>query len=594
MLKVFDAPEQALAAADTYKLEFLEYCRKQSPAKFRAVLEEQLLNPVRGTRVSRCHEVLASLPWAAIVTTNLDNLLESSFVAMGNDIVVVDNETNIASAGLRNNTLILKMHGSVSSPDLVLTFSDYEDFDLHRPAMKAMVIALFARFPVLILGAGLSDPNVKNLYGIVYSVLGEAKHDCFYVSEPMPDFLEKVWVDRRFQFIHIRNEDLEGWLDELQANVEKLREKEQSRKEVEFLKRNALLRMSEMISRYDRLQQEYLATVHIPDLTMFQNRWETTLYAPLRSKFINHLPNGIARELLYIGPGPNAPLFRGPTSSFAGDTVARRVKKLVLADVCPSVLQDAKQELASRFPDLETQELTIDISGGRGEALLQYLCDSLNSSNSTEELEERLNRDATRLESESAVASGTYLKQACIEQGVTQQFDVVYSEMVASFTGTAPVMAFETATKRKFSGQLRAEKGAEILERLTTKILNIWQRYNDAVFRLHILSLSHVLKEDGVMIIATDVEKKFAAPGKGSIFSFTSTDLPDVDTTVARLDMRYMHESATWWVDQPFDFPITIEGVRAEYFLAHKHRISLVVYKKMRSLSGADAARREV
>ena len=133
---------------------------------------------------------------------------------------------------------------------------------------------------------------------------------------------------------------------------------------------------------------------------------------------------------------------------------------------------------------------------------------------------------------------------------------------------------------RKFSKQIRAQNGLDTLKNITSKMLGIWQNYNDTVFRFHVLSLSHLLKDGGVMIIATDVEKRFAAPEKDAIYSFTSEDLPDVPKSASCLDLQYKHDSITWWVDQPFDLPITIEQIPVEYFLAHKHRVSVAVYSK--------------
>jgi hypothetical protein len=83
------------------------------------------------------------------------------------------------------------MHGSPDSQAQVLTLSEYQAFDLKSNAMKALVLSYLLRHPILIVGAGLTDPNFLKLYSIVHESFGRFHHPAFYVSDDMPAFCEK-------------------------------------------------------------------------------------------------------------------------------------------------------------------------------------------------------------------------------------------------------------------------------------------------------------------------------------------------------------------------------------------------------------------
>ncbi|MFC7057845.1 SIR2 family protein [Halovenus salina] len=104
----------------------------------------------------------------AVITTNYDTFLE--------DFVYTDYEKVIGQTLIRepfaNIGEIFKIHGCTSDPsNLVLTSSDYEEFDSEKAYLSAKLLTFFTEHPVLIAGYRPNDPNVKRILSDVNSVL---------------------------------------------------------------------------------------------------------------------------------------------------------------------------------------------------------------------------------------------------------------------------------------------------------------------------------------------------------------------------------------------------------------------------------------
>jgi SIR2-like domain len=552
-----------------YRLEFLDAKKTQAAAELNRHLEDILTVQEAPTEIE---VLLCKLSWAAIITTNLDELIESAFKFIGEEFIVVESERDIASIGQQNGLLILKMHGSLHSKDgQVLTFSDYQEFDLNRHAMKAMVVSLFSQYPVLIIGAGLADPDFTKLSEIVYNSLKGFKQRCYYVSEPLPGFVKSVWQARNFEFIEVRNEDLRAWVFNLYDAVEKCRPHAADVVNA-FAKRNALIELSSATSDYEILQDKYLATIHIPDYTLFTRPWEQTLYEPLRarvSKILQSRTDGAA--FAYIGPGPHAPLFASPSRAL----IARKMEKLCLVDISKKVLEGCKNQLCNAGPKIDSFQL--DISAGSGGRLAQELMHRLRSSKNLTELDASI--DPEKLIAKIVSASNMHEADILFpEVEFHDKFDIVYSEMVASFTGTAPLMAFDTTLRMRYSTEIGREGGRESFERICLKGLRLWQTYNDRVYELQLRAMLPLLRPTGILIVATDVEKKFDDSSVSSVYSFTTRGLPRISTDGLRL--RKLDEELMFWRDHRFNLLTEIGGTNVNYFLAHTHRIAIAEYEK--------------
>lgn len=114
-------------------------------------------------------EILSRLNVDGIITTNWDPLLEKLFpdykVYVGQSELLFSNPQSIAE--------IYKIHGSASRPaTLVLTKSDYDEFDRRNPYLAAKLITLFVEHPIVFIGYSLTDKNICSLLKSIVSALG--------------------------------------------------------------------------------------------------------------------------------------------------------------------------------------------------------------------------------------------------------------------------------------------------------------------------------------------------------------------------------------------------------------------------------------
>lgn len=103
----------------------------------------------------------------ALITTNYDTFLENIFEnytpIIGQKIL----RTNHASIGE-----IFKIHGCVTDPEsLVLTRKDYDEFDRKKKYLSAKLLTYFAEHPLLFVGYGAGDPNIKKILADIAEIL---------------------------------------------------------------------------------------------------------------------------------------------------------------------------------------------------------------------------------------------------------------------------------------------------------------------------------------------------------------------------------------------------------------------------------------
>lgn len=110
---------------------------------------------------------LRSINPHAIITTNYDTLIEKIFPdytpIVGQRIL----HTNTYSIGE-----IFKIHGCVTNHDsIIITKSDYEDFQSKKKYLSAKLLTFFAEHPLLFIGYSISDPNIKMILSDIDEIL---------------------------------------------------------------------------------------------------------------------------------------------------------------------------------------------------------------------------------------------------------------------------------------------------------------------------------------------------------------------------------------------------------------------------------------
>jgi len=136
------------------------------------------------------HRAIVDTPYACIVTTNFDTLLEDAF-ARWSDFGIPKAPTGMELA--QHGTLlldgaffILKAHGTIHDDDsMVFTSEDYRRITHANPAFQAVMSSLLLTHAVLFVGYSLSDPNFRLLLDSQLSTFGSE-------APPRYAFMENV------------------------------------------------------------------------------------------------------------------------------------------------------------------------------------------------------------------------------------------------------------------------------------------------------------------------------------------------------------------------------------------------------------------
>ena len=103
----------------------------------------------------------------AIITTNYDRFLEEIFP----DYTRVIGQS-ILKANYTDVGEILKIHGCSTEPSsLVLTKSDYSEFQAKKKYLSAKLLAFFAEHPLVFLGYNAEDPNIRSILSDIDEIL---------------------------------------------------------------------------------------------------------------------------------------------------------------------------------------------------------------------------------------------------------------------------------------------------------------------------------------------------------------------------------------------------------------------------------------
>ncbi|QII07857.1 hypothetical protein BH93_22970 [Rhodococcoides fascians A25f] len=107
-----------------------------------------------------------------VITTNYDFFLEEIF----SNFVVYSSQNELIAAETAGVAEIYKIHGSLSSPNsIVLTKSDYDEFNKRNEYLIAKLLTLFAEHPIIFLGYSLGDRNVQSILRSLQNCLTEER-----------------------------------------------------------------------------------------------------------------------------------------------------------------------------------------------------------------------------------------------------------------------------------------------------------------------------------------------------------------------------------------------------------------------------------
>jgi hypothetical protein len=123
------------------------------------------------TVLSNVHEILRDVPFSAVLTTNLDRLLEATFSEVSpRALVYTSGNTETLLTALSSRAFfILKLYGDLDSPDtVILSATQYEDAIASNRSFSIFMETLFFSRTLLFIGAQL-DGIEDYLRGIKFS-----------------------------------------------------------------------------------------------------------------------------------------------------------------------------------------------------------------------------------------------------------------------------------------------------------------------------------------------------------------------------------------------------------------------------------------
>jgi hypothetical protein len=156
-------------------LDVADQCRALlGPGRFASLLREILPQAAKPTEA---HRTIVETPYACVLTTNFDTLIEDAYAAWGRHgrpktptgIELADHGTLL----LDRTFFVLKAHGTLEdSASLVFTSDDYRRISFATPAFQAMLSAIFLSYAVLFVGYSLGDPNFRLLFDAQLTTFG--------------------------------------------------------------------------------------------------------------------------------------------------------------------------------------------------------------------------------------------------------------------------------------------------------------------------------------------------------------------------------------------------------------------------------------
>lgn len=99
---------------------------------------------------------------SAVITTNYDSFLEKEIFSTDFKVFVHQNE--LFSSDSYNIAEMYKIHGCVSdASSIIITESDYNNFEESRKLIIAKMLTLFADSPIIFLGYSFTDENIQKI-----------------------------------------------------------------------------------------------------------------------------------------------------------------------------------------------------------------------------------------------------------------------------------------------------------------------------------------------------------------------------------------------------------------------------------------------
>ena len=155
---------------------------------------------------STAHEALKELPWAAVVTTNYDSLLQR---LLDEEPVYEEQDYDRLTMPSGQQPRLIQIHGALRRPH-TLTRDDYRLWPEQHPRAYRHLEQIVLEKTVLFVGYSLSDPHLDSLLAVVKKITAGREKRLYTWMWRLPDGKAKL-LDRRDKIEAISIEREEEW-----------------------------------------------------------------------------------------------------------------------------------------------------------------------------------------------------------------------------------------------------------------------------------------------------------------------------------------------------------------------------------------------
>ena len=142
------------------------------------------------------HELLAAIPFSAILTSNYDTFVEDTCIRNGRSpLIFTQLDCPELAGALRYDAFyVLKVHGTINRMEtIVLGRRDYREAMFSNPAYQQHLVTLFSIKTVLFLGFALTDPDLMALMDKLGATFGgyAGKHYALMYVKEVPPYRQR-------------------------------------------------------------------------------------------------------------------------------------------------------------------------------------------------------------------------------------------------------------------------------------------------------------------------------------------------------------------------------------------------------------------
>lgn len=182
--------EKAKELNELAKKKFLLVAQELSDDFGREVFLSEIVNilSVYTRKPTEAHNMLPTIPFSLVITTNYDQLIENAYAKVKGEIPSTYNYQDVSDfsdALWRKNFFILKAHGDISRRStMILTRKDYRSIIHASAGYRAVLSAIFTTKTVLFLGVSLTDPETELLLSYLHAAFhGSGQYHYAFVPE---------------------------------------------------------------------------------------------------------------------------------------------------------------------------------------------------------------------------------------------------------------------------------------------------------------------------------------------------------------------------------------------------------------------------